>query len=68
MDSERTGQQADRPRGLRPMLSPDMERACKAAAGMAGLSVPQYLNTIVIELVRADARARAIRLADRVEI
>lgn len=68
MDSERTGQQADRPRVFRPMLSPEMERVCKAAAGMAGLSVPAYLNTIAIELVRADARARAIRLADQVEL
>ena len=50
------------------MLSPEMERVCKAAAGMAGLSVPAYLNTIAIELVRADARARAIRLADQVEL
>ena len=61
-DEDRT----DRPRIFRPILSADMERVCKAAAGMAGVSVPRYLNTIVIELVRADARARAIQLADAV--
>ena len=58
----------DRPHVFRPMLSPEMHRACQAAAGLAGVSVPTYLNTIVLELVREDARARAISLADNVEL
>lgn len=50
------------------MFSPELEKLVKSAAGLAGMSVPKYLNTIGLELIRTDARARAIALADSTDL
>ena len=69
MERTRTGRGQDEDRTparvFRPMFSPELEKLVKSAAGM---SVPKYLNTIGLELIRTDARARAIALADSTDL
>ena len=72
MERTRTGRGQDEDRTparvFRPMFSPELEKLVKSAAGLAGMSVPKYLNTIGLELIRTDARARAIALADSTDL
>lgn len=55
---EHTMTVTDNPPPYRPRLSNQLEAAVKAAAALAGLSVPDYWQRVVLPLVQSDLHAR----------
>jgi hypothetical protein len=53
---------------FRPRFSMRLASLIKRAAALAGLSVPQYLERVILPLVQTDLRARLDRAQDEFDV
>ena len=72
MNAARTGRQGQdaspKDPSFRPRFTRNLADNIKKAAGLAGMTVPTYLERVVGPFVQTDLRTRVVALADMGEI